>query len=408
MKKFLCTLMAMALVLTSLCVPAFAVSYRLGDKIIASAIDDNPDLPDVEPYLYWSQEYARGDLFCEEDHEHEDECYDLVKEFTLCARQLYVGNKIKVKFDQDVENVVIWASYANGSSFDFLVPSSTSGSEFEVNMSSRYKHYISYDSSDKSVARVKRITVNYVLDNVFYTAEYDSWDDLYASFKSGSGSFVFKINAESEDGIVIGSGDSKARTTDETDTTESTDDAIVSAIANLIEEQSAANAEAETETATSALTGYCTAYDFTGYDYVVSDEDSNVTSATFCPICGQVSDGSKLTPIEHATVSGDEQEGELRLHMGDINSGDTVITACFTKNGEIVQPTGTVTITVPMDYPHALTLATKAADGTETALDYTTDDNGCISFSLTFEEGKPVALIYVTVEDDSDVSKAAM
>ena len=396
MKKFLCTLMALALVLTSLCAPAFARGHRFGDTYISSALGDDPILGDLEPYLCWSDaEYVRGELLCGKDHEHTDQCYDLVRQWTVIARKLHVDNEIKLKFDKEVEDIVVWVGYGNGANFDVLTQGHCVGSEFEVSMS-RGDHYISYDSNDKSATRIKNITINYIIDNVYYTDGPYSWDDLYSQYKSNGGRFVFNVKTKSEGGVVIGGG-TKLKTDDDSDTTASATDEVISALANLIEEQSTASAEDETETETSALSSYCTAY-----DYVLKSEDDETISGSYCPVCGQVSDGNKLTPIEHATVSGDEQEGEIKLHMGTLSNGESVLTACFTKNGEVVQPTGTVDVTIPMDYPYSIALAMVAEDGTESELPYTVGDDGCVTFSLSFEDGETVKLIHVNVVDSSE------
>lgn len=405
MKKFLCTLLVMVLMLTSLCVPAFAYNYKLGDKVIGYALStEDPVLGELDPILCWSDaQLVRGELLCKKDHEHTDSCYDLVKQWVVCARHLYVDNQIELKFDKEVSDVVVWIGYGNGSSLDLLTPSCRVGSEFDVFMNGKSR-FISCDSNDKSSYRIKRITINYIIDNVYYTDGPYTWDDLYSMYKSNGGRLSFRIKTKSEGGVEIGGGN-KIRTSDDSSTTTTAEDAIVSALANLIEERSAENAE--TEITTNTLTRYCTAYDLTGYDYQSSTGDE-VVSATFCPICGLVSDGAELNAIEHATVSGDEQEGELKLHMGELISGETVMTACFTKNGEIVQPTGTVTITVPMDYPHSVSLATKAGDGTETELPYTIDDNGCMVFTLNYDENSNrVSIIHVDVLTSTDDDAAA-
>ena len=124
---------------------------------------------------------------------------------------------------------------------------------------------------------------------------------------------------------------------------------------------------------------------------------------TFCPVCGEVSDGARLSLVEAASAEALTEtlpRGELVLRMGELANGETILSVGFEYSGKLTQPTGEVKITIPaaMLEGHALTLLD--ADGAESALPCAIED-GEASFTLSFapEDGEeasaPIRLIHL-------------
>ena len=124
---------------------------------------------------------------------------------------------------------------------------------------------------------------------------------------------------------------------------------------------------------------------------------------TFCPVCGEVSDGARLSLVEAASAEALTEtlpRGELVLRMGELSNGETILSVGFEYSGKLTQPTGEVKITIPaaMLEGHALTLLD--ADGAESALPCAIED-GEASFTLSFapEDGEeasaPIRLIHL-------------
>ena len=124
---------------------------------------------------------------------------------------------------------------------------------------------------------------------------------------------------------------------------------------------------------------------------------------TFCPVCGEVSDGACLSLVEAAKAGALTEtlpRGELVLRMGELANGETILSVGFEYSGKLTQPTGEVKITIPaaMLEGHALTLLDE--DGAESALPCAIED-GEASFTLSFapEDGEeasaPIRLIHL-------------
>ena len=124
---------------------------------------------------------------------------------------------------------------------------------------------------------------------------------------------------------------------------------------------------------------------------------------TFCPVCGEVSDGARL-PLVEAAKAGALTEtlprGELVLRMGELANGETILSVGFEYSGKLTQPTGEVKITIPAALLEGYTLSLLDADGAESALPCAIED-GEASFTLSFapEDGEeaptPIRLIHL-------------
>ena len=123
------------------------------------------------------------------------------------------------------------------------------------------------------------------------------------------------------------------------------------------------------------------------YEYTLND-----AMFTVCPVCGEVLDGTRLELVEDAEAEGENlPKGELVLRKND-----AFMTVGFEYTGKLTQATEPVTITLPAEVVDGYTLTILAADGTETALETTVEDE-TVQFTLDFGE-TPVVLIHMTAE----------
>ena len=115
---------------------------------------------------------------------------------------------------------------------------------------------------------------------------------------------------------------------------------------------------------------------------------------TLCPICGTVSDGTVLALVEEATAEGAHlPQGELVVRLGEIANGDTLLSVGFEYSGKLTQPKGEVKVTLPAELLNGHTLSLLNADGTETELPFTAEDETVV-FTLDFADGDvPARLI---------------
>ena len=114
---------------------------------------------------------------------------------------------------------------------------------------------------------------------------------------------------------------------------------------------------------------------------------------TLCPVCGEVSDGTRLMLTEAAAtaVTGKLPAGEVVVRMGTMENGDTVISVAFEIGGRLTQPAGQVKITLPPELLEGHTLALLSEDGTETELTFDAQE---ASFVLDFDANpSPVRVI---------------
>ena len=105
---------------------------------------------------------------------------------------------------------------------------------------------------------------------------------------------------------------------------------------------------------------------------------------TLCPVCGNVSDGTRLTLAENAAAAALTcalPSGELVARMGTLQSGETVVSIAFEIGGKLTQPIGQVKITLPAGLLEGHTLSLLAEDGTETELTDVQDGSFVLDFS---------------------------
>ena len=120
---------------------------------------------------------------------------------------------------------------------------------------------------------------------------------------------------------------------------------------------------------------------------------------TLCPVCGQVSDGTRLALVEKVTAKAVTRwlpAGEAVLRLGTLENGELVLIAGFEYAGQLTQPTGRIQFTLPAEHLEGFTLTVITPDGTETPMDYTTEKDEA-TFTLDFTDTKtPTILIHLT------------
>ena len=115
---------------------------------------------------------------------------------------------------------------------------------------------------------------------------------------------------------------------------------------------------------------------------------------TLCPICGNVSDGTRLALVKEVTAEGKHlPQGEPVLRMGEIANGNTLLSVCFEYSGKLTQPKGEVKIALPAELLDGVTLALLNADGMEVNLPYTVEGENAV-FTLDFSDAEiPTVLV---------------
>ena len=116
---------------------------------------------------------------------------------------------------------------------------------------------------------------------------------------------------------------------------------------------------------------------------------------TLCPVCGNVSDGTRLTLAENAAAAALTcalPSGELVARMGTLQSGETIVSIAFEIGGKLTQPIGQVKLTLPAEVLEGYTLSLLAEDGAETELTDVQDGSFVLDFSGA---SSPVQVIHL-------------
>ena len=123
-------------------------------------------------------------------------------------------------------------------------------------------------------------------------------------------------------------------------------------------------------------------------------KDAEAYDFTLCPVCGEVSDGARLTLIEEAKATAQRlPRGKLVLRIGDLQNGERVLSVGFEYGGRLTQPTGQVEITLPAAMLNGYALMLLDADGAETALPHTLNGDEA-TFTLDFTtDASPVRVL---------------
>ena len=128
-------------------------------------------------------------------------------------------------------------------------------------------------------------------------------------------------------------------------------------------------------------------------------KDAEAYDFTLCPVCGEVSNGARLTLIEEAKATAQRlPRGELVLRIGDLQNGERMLSVGFEYGGRLTQPTGQVEITLPAAMLDGYALMLLDADGVETALPHTLNgDEATFTLDFTTNGGPALALRLISV-----------
>ena len=134
------------------------------------------------------------------------------------------------------------------------------------------------------------------------------------------------------------------------------------------------------------------------------------TEFTLCPVCGWIRQAvaigeerislndAQLLLVEDAAAEALTERlpaGEIVVRMGELESGELLMSVAFEISGELTQPTGQVKITLPAEALSGHTLAIIEADGTETPIELEIEEDTA-AFTLDFTESQtPVALLHL-------------
>ena len=131
------------------------------------------------------------------------------------------------------------------------------------------------------------------------------------------------------------------------------------------------------------------------------------TEFTLCPVCGEIRQavaiGEERIPLNDAqlllvdaaaeALTERLPAGEIVVRMGELESGELLMSVAFEISGELTQPTGQVKITLPAEALSGHTLAIIEEDGTEAPIELEIEEDTA-AFTLDFTESQtPVALL---------------
>ena len=108
---------------------------------------------------------------------------------------------------------------------------------------------------------------------------------------------------------------------------------------------------------------------------------------SLCPVCGTVSDGSKLalTSASVKIVSGRIPHGEPLLRVSTLANGEKLLTVGYVYGGTLSKASCQVKLTLPAGLVNGCTLSLLNADGTETPLEYALEGDSAV-LTLTFAQ----------------------
>ena len=125
------------------------------------------------------------------------------------------------------------------------------------------------------------------------------------------------------------------------------------------------------------------------YEKTVACESAELPALniSLCPVCGTVSDGSKLalTNASVKIISGKIPHGEAILRVGTLANGEKLLTVGYVYGGQLSKASCQVKITLPAELVNGCALSLLNADGTETPVDCTVAGDSAM-FTLTFAQ----------------------
>ena len=122
---------------------------------------------------------------------------------------------------------------------------------------------------------------------------------------------------------------------------------------------------------------------------LIVDGEEQVQTWVLCPVCGELSDGSRLELVEQALALAEVlPNGTLTLRMGALENGEMLMSLCFECDGSMIPLEDQIQFTLPAELLEGWSLKLLGEDGVETDLPFTVED-GVASFTLEFvKEGE--------------------
>ena len=122
---------------------------------------------------------------------------------------------------------------------------------------------------------------------------------------------------------------------------------------------------------------------------LIVDGEEQVQTWVLCPVCGELSDGSRLELVEQALALAEVlPNGTLTLRMGALENGEMLMSLCFECDGSMIPLEDQIQFTLPAELLEGWSLKLLGEDGAETDLPFTVED-GVASFTLEFvKEGE--------------------
>lgn len=107
---------------------------------------------------------------------------------------------------------------------------------------------------------------------------------------------------------------------------------------------------------------------------LLDGEEQTVEQYTLCPVCGQVSDGSRLELVKNADPNpqkGWVPEGDLLFRQGTMENGEQIICVGWEFDARLVQCYGDITFSVPASLLEGYELMLLDKNGGETPVEVT-------------------------------------
>ena len=114
---------------------------------------------------------------------------------------------------------------------------------------------------------------------------------------------------------------------------------------------------------------------------------------TFCPVCGEISNGAMLARVSATATSARTMRGEPTVRTGTLDNGETVLTIAFEAAGKLIKTNREVRVTLPASVLCGGTLCLLNADGTEVPLTVTAQGENIV-LTLNFKNA-PLFILHV-------------
>ena len=124
--------------------------------------------------------------------------------------------------------------------------------------------------------------------------------------------------------------------------------------------------------------------------------DPEAEPVSFCPICGTCEGTENMTAVKGLKILSGAPRGSLRVFTLELE-GKKYMTVAFEKNGELLQPAGEVSFSLPEEMKDTL-FATVDAEGAEQPVEMTSADNvRTLNLNFAQENKDPEQVLVLSV-----------